>query len=297
MTEAALEVETEEEIPEVVVELSPEEKQYEDRARRQGWRPKEQYSGDPARWVDAKTFVLRGEAELPLIRERFRKMDTEFASVKTELTATKKQLNEASEVLVELRDMSRSAEDRAYKRAMSELQAKQREAVREASEEKYEAAQREMDQLPKPAAPPVPKKKEETTVRTDAAPPAVLPNPAYISWVSENPWFNSDRMLNVVAIEEEKAIQSEYPGMSVTDQLAEVKQRVMDRFPEKFGNKRRATPAAVAISAAPPAKAKGKTVKDLPPDAKAALAKFKSQIPGYKDEDYLKMYFGDEAAE
>lgn len=291
MADAAVELETEEETEETVVELTPEEKQYEERARRQGWRPKEQYSGDPARWVDAKTFVLRGEAELPLIRERFRKMDDQFATTKTELADTKKKLNEASEVLVELRDMSRAAEERAYKRAVAELQAKQREAVREASEAKFEEAQREIDSLPKPK--PIPAKVDPPARET--TPAVAPPSPVYAQWVAENSWFNTDRILNVVAIEEEKAIQVEFPGWSVSDQLDEVKRRVMDRFPEKFGNKRRSAPAAVARSEAPPpARSKGKTVKDLPADAKAALAKFKAQIPGYKDEDYLSMYFAGE---
>lgn len=284
----------EEVVEETLPELTPEEQQYEDRGRRQGWRPKEQYSGDPSRWVDAKTFVLRGEAELPLIRERFRKMDEQFASTKTELNETKKKLNEASEVLVELRDMSRAAEDRSYRRAVSELQAKQREAVREANEQKYDEAQREMNAM----APPTPVVKRPDPVQTETPPPNTgVPNPVVTQWVQDNTWFNSDPLLHAYALAEESSIQREFPGWPVSDQLDEVKKRTMDRFPDKFGNQRRRTPAAVSTSAAPPAKPKGKTVKDLPADARAALVRFKKQIEGYKDQDYLDMYFGPEEAE
>jgi len=34
---------------------------YEDQAREQGWRPKEEYEGDPEKWRPAKEFVERGE--------------------------------------------------------------------------------------------------------------------------------------------------------------------------------------------------------------------------------------------
>ena len=33
----------------------------EDRAREQGWKPKEEYEGDPSKWVSAETFVAKGE--------------------------------------------------------------------------------------------------------------------------------------------------------------------------------------------------------------------------------------------
>lgn len=290
MVEAAVETDLEEDV--VPEELSDEDKQYEDRARRQGWRPKAEYGGDASRWVDAKTFVLRGEAELPLIRERFRKMDGEFASISNELKETKKKLSETSEVLVEFRDMSRQAEERAYKRALSEIKAKERQAVAEASEEKYNAAQREYEELGPPPKPVV-RTEPERKVDTPAVVPAAV-NPIYTQWIADNHWFNADRILNVYAIEEERAIQSEYPGWPLSDQLDEVKRRVMERFPEKFGNKRRAAPSPVASSSAPASKPKGKMVKDLPADAKSALEKFKKQIPGYTDADYLAMYFSGE---
>ena len=34
---------------------------YEQQAREQGWRPKEEYEGDPEKWRPAKEFVERGE--------------------------------------------------------------------------------------------------------------------------------------------------------------------------------------------------------------------------------------------
>lgn len=277
------------------VELTAEEKQYEDRARRMGWRPKDEYGGNPDRWVDAKTFVERGETELPILRERFRKLDDRLANTENRLKDTTDKLEQSTKVLVEIRDMSRTAEDRAYKRAMADLANKEREAVREASEEKYNAIQAEKAAVeasrPKP---------EETVQRTE--PPVPQTNPVIDQWLADNGWFMQDRVLNAVAIEEDVAIKRDHPGWTVSEQLAEVRRRVVERFPEKFGSTRkppvtsdrRSAPPAVAVSTASPPRPKGKTVKDLPPEAREALKRFKASIPNYTEEEYLKTYFAGE---
>lgn len=269
------------------------EKSFEERARRMGWRPKDEYGGDKSRWVDARTFIERGETELPILRERFRKQDTRLANTERELSETKNKLGEATQVLVELRDMSRVAEERGYARASADLRDREMKAVAEADTATFAAIQQERQQLeqtrPKakaaePVAPPPP---------APAAPPQL--DPAIQHWIGENPWFNSDRVLNNYALSEDAEVERENPGWPITDKLAEVKRRVMARFPEKFGNPRRDAAPAVAVSTAAPVRSKGKTVRDLPADAKKALERFKKTIPGYTDEQYLKMYFGDEA--
>lgn len=271
------------------VELTAEEQHFEDRARRMGWRPKDEYGGNKDRWVDAKTFVERGETELPILRERFRKLDDRLASTENRLKDTSDKLEQSTKVLVEIREMSRTAEERAYKRAMTELQTKEREAVREASEEKYNEIQRERRALEEAR----PKVEEAPPPRVD--PPAPITNPVIDQWLGDNQWFLQDRVLNAVAIDEDIAIKRDHPGWSVSEQLAEVKRRVSERFPEKFGNtrtsSRRAAPPPVAISTASPPRPKGKTVKDLPPEARQALDRYKAAIPGYTDEEYLKVYF------
>lgn len=278
---------TEDEIVETVV-VDPEQAQYEERARRQGWRPKEEYAGDPSRWVDAKTFVEKGEAVLPVLRERFHKMEERATATDRELRETRKQLEDTTRVIVELRDMSRVAEERAYARAARDLESREREAVREASEEKFDLLRREREALEqsRPKPPPV-----AAAAPTPPSPPAPTSNPIVDSWISENPWFQSDPVLNSLAIDEDRQVKASHPDWSVQEQLAEVKRRVVDRFPEKFGNTRRKAPPPVSTSSAPAPRPTGKTVKDLPPEAKAALARFKNSIPGYKDEDYLKVYF------
>lgn len=276
------------------VELTAEEQHFEDRARRMGWRPKDEYGGNKDRWVDAKTFVERGETELPILRERFRKLDDRLANTETRLKDTSDKLEQSTRVLVEIREMSRTAEERAFKRAMSELATKEREAVREASEERYNQVQDEKRALEdsRPKAEVVPPRQD---------PPAPPSNPTIDQWLADNQWFMQDRVLNAVAIEEDVAIKRDHPGWTVSEQLSEVRRRVMERFPEKFGNprgpsgsSRRTAPPPVAVSTASPPRPKGKTVRDLPPEAREALKRFKATIPGYTEEEYLKTYFAGE---
>ena len=40
---------------------TPDVDPYESEAREQGWKPKEEYEGDPEKWRPAKEFVERGE--------------------------------------------------------------------------------------------------------------------------------------------------------------------------------------------------------------------------------------------
>ena len=42
-------------------ESTPQVDSYEDEARNQGWKPKDEYEGDPTKWRPAKDFVERGE--------------------------------------------------------------------------------------------------------------------------------------------------------------------------------------------------------------------------------------------
>lgn len=261
----------------------------EERARRQGWRPKDQYSGDPSRWVDAQTFMARSEQEMPIMRERFRKLDSELAATRKTLGETEKKLTESTEVLIELRDMSRQSQQRGYEQAMAEIRDREARAVADADVDTWKRLQIDKDAVERTR----PKVMEAKRPEAPVAPAAPQTNPVIDQWVSENQWFKHDPLLNQVALAFDAEVERENPYWTLEDKLAEVKRRIVVKFPEKFENTRRTAPSAVASpsSVAPlRPKTNGKGVKDLPADAKQALERFKKMIPGYKDEDYLKTY-------
>lgn len=275
------------------------------KARRMGWRPKDEYSGPIHKWVEASIFVERGETELPILRERMRKLDDRLASTERELTGARTEIKDArvkiteqSEVLTELRDLSLTAAQRGYQRAQAELSERQRKAVSEADTITFDRLEREKQQLEatRPVAATRPKVEAPVEpVRTSGPPPLSSDETAIVSgWISDNPWYNSDAEMNAVATSLHGLIRQQNPNMSLDDNLAEVKSRIVSRYPEKFGEARRRAPAAVSASSAPPPRSTKKTVADLPAEAKDALTRFKKQIVGYTDAEYLKSYFGSE---
>lgn len=267
--------------PEVEVEIDP----FEERARRMGWRPLEEYNGDKARWVDAKTFVERGENELPILRERNRALDRRLANTERTVEETSNRLKETTQVLTEVREMARAAEERGYATARRELAERERKAVAEAQVEEYDRIQRERAALDaeRPKITSTPPKEPE-------ARPPVTTNPAIDAWIADNPWFNSDPVLNSVAIAFDASLQRDAPHLGMSERLDEVKKQVMTRFPEKFNNPRRAAPPAVSTTNLAAPKNNKKGIKDLPKEAQDAFARFKRQMPAYTEEEYLKVY-------
>ena len=49
------------ETQQVEQQSTPQVDPYEEAARKEGWRPKEEFEGDPEKWRPAKEFVERGE--------------------------------------------------------------------------------------------------------------------------------------------------------------------------------------------------------------------------------------------
>lgn len=249
-----------------------------DRARRLGWRPQEEYSGR-REWVPADKFIEVAETELPVLRQNFRKLDETYVRDVGEL---KTKLTEMQEVMKDFREFSSRGEQRAYEKAKRELEEKRDVAVAHADTETFKATQKEIEELDKTVKP---------KVETVEKPKIDAPDPAITSWISENAWFTTDSELMEYAKAQDQFLMKSKPGLSVSERLAEVKNRTKKEYPDKFGNPRREQASSVSEPGSQPAlRKKGKTYDDLPAPAKAACDKFVRTIPNYKREDYLKDY-------
>src|SRR5437660_12303101 len=79
---------------------APADPAVEQRARRMGWVPKEQWRGDGgAQWMPADEFVRRSEESFPILRERNEKLDQRLSATENELRSTREQLASMSEVV------------------------------------------------------------------------------------------------------------------------------------------------------------------------------------------------------
>jgi hypothetical protein len=240
----------------------------EKRAREMGWRPKEEFKGDPDKWTDAMTYVQRGETVLPIIKAERDRLRTEIA----EIRSTVKQFA-AHHATVE---------KRAYEKALADARRELNQAVKEGDEKTAEAKAEEIAELRanKPA-------EGKEAIKEIA--------PEVKEWLADNRWFHTDELLRDYATRLHDRFLRDRPDLSLEENLALVSKDVKKRFPEKFDNPYRSKPPAVEGSSGAASRGNGKkSYADLPVDAKAACDRFVKTIPGYTRDKYVKEFFGEQ---
>lgn len=261
-------------VPADTEEAASEAPSAEERALRTGWKPLDQFKGDPAKWIDAETFVKRAEEDPAIVHATNRQLQKalDLANKRFET-----RVGQLEDTLSKFAAHHSKSEQRQYERAMRDLQAKQDAAV----EANDLATVRETT--------------EEITALTVEAkggakePKAPADPPELADWKADNSWFGKDRVLSAAAGAIIDDLLSEDPTANLTRQLKAVDKRIREEFPHKFENPNRKAPSPVA--GATPPKAAGKTFADLPADAKQMCTQFERDIKGFKREQYVKDYF------
>jgi len=227
----------------------------EQRARDMGWRPKEEFQGQEDRWVDAKTFVERGENIMPILKERLGKMEDTLASVRSDHQKTQSSLKKLAE-------WHRGTWKRQYNKALQELQDGKRAAVAQADTDRYSALEEQERLLIEEAAQEHPDDLSEGGETV----------PEYTEFQIKNDWYGTDHEMTMYA-NGLQAILVQHEGINDNKTFfQEIEKRVRARFPEKFRNLNQALPPAVegAGGGKDELDATKKGWGDLPPDAKAA---------------------------
>lgn len=250
-----------------------------DRAVLYGWSPKEDFKGDPQKWVSADVFVKRAEEILPIAKSMNRKLETDLISTKAELAELKKTMKA---IIKTHEKISQSTFDSA----MRQLKKEQAEAVSEGDLEKWQSLEERREELSKQKPEEV--KFEEAGVAGE--------NPVVTQWKKDNKWYDTDPELGTYADSIATFISTRTPGLPPEEFLQKVKDEVRKRFPEKFGNLKRSNPPSVdrtELSGGDVGGGSKKTYSDLPPDAKAACNELIKQKVLTK-EKYVKIYFEEE---
>jgi len=269
-------------------------------AREMGWRPKEEFRGDPTKWTDAATFVSRGENFIPILRKDRETLREENSEIKRRLDETAEALRASQEAIVELKNFHAEDTERQVKLARKELVA-QLAAAREAGDVESEVAIQ--DQL---------SEMRSATAKPTPAPPAPPPAPAapqvdpiQTAWMAANPWFAESPRLRGLALgiaEELRTKDKSLVGKPFYDRISEEMADYIDppeppgRPVNKVGGGRNGS------SSANPGR--DRTYSDLPAEAKAACAAWSAKLVGpskaYKDEaawqaEYARSYFAGES--
>ena len=184
-----------------------------------GWKPKDQYNGDPDKWRSAEVFVALDE---PLKR----------------IEAQSKELRKVREALDALSTHHKRVKESEYERALKQLKAARKEAFRQGENEQALAYEERIEELQE--------EKERIVLPETNLEPEQTIHPEFQAWVDSNPWYVTDRVMRAAA--DAIGVELHAKGLSPQAVLKQVKEEMHKEFPHKFTNPKTQRPNAVESS-------------------------------------------------
>lgn len=196
---------------------------YEEIAKEQGWKPKDEFQGDPNKWRPAKEYVDRGEL--------FSKID----SLGRELKETKKALTMLQEHHSKVRETD-------YKKALTELKTLQKKHLEEGNSDGYLETTELLNDIKAEQ-----KTREVVSQYTQQQPPQ-QEHPTFINWLKENNWYQKNEEMRQFADAVGTGYAKLYPNIDPEDVLKYVTTQVKQRYKDSFVNPNRNKPGLVGTS-------------------------------------------------
>lgn len=242
---------------EVIVDQEP-VRDFESEAKAQGWKPQEEFTGDPNKWVDAETFVERGEQYVGILKGKFDRLEQRLRD-QEQLTADVKTLYQRQA----------ESDKKRIGELVTQLEAKREQAVTEGDGAAFTQLDKQLNQA----------REAQRTLAQQPAKQPVQAQPWAQEWMSENPWYGKDDSATVVA--ENFANKLRASGVQLTERqfLDKVSEHVKTEFPRLAGIQARRNPAVEGNGRPPQGgdpKSTGSLYNKLPEDAKAQFNRFVS---------------------
>jgi hypothetical protein len=275
-----------------------------ERAKRMGWVPQEEFRGNLDNWADAETFVRLAEESLPIAKGTIKVMEKKMAQQEEALRDQTAAIESMKNDFAEFVQFSKASEQRAYDRAVADLQLKQREAVESGDVAAFDKATAELDAtiMTHPAATAAAKKPGTEPASPDGDYPKwMLAEPkVFENWTAENEWFHEEPEMFAYAQQMDQFLMAKH-GLKRprSTHLADIAKAVRKKFPDHFGNPARKAGSPVEGDTGGAPRSDGKrSYHDLPPEAKEKCDKWSGKdgkgtsgtAPGFTREDYLKTY-------
>ena len=181
----------------------------EDKAKSMGWRPLEEYKGDPDAWVEAKEFVSRSSF--------FKKIDS-----------LKEKISQQEQILKTVHNQLSISEQRAYQKALDDVKAQMSEARLAGDFDAYEQAAQKQQQLQtQPNLLNNQVQQQSVDIRnTDAWKETVIKHP----WINENTLDAQIKKASALVIIQN--YERENPGSSVEDICKNFDIKIREKFPD-----------------------------------------------------------------
>ena len=267
---------------ETVVEGTPVD--WEAKARETGWAPKEQFRGDPEKWIDAETWAKRGEEFIPLLKTANRELRSQIDAMNGKLEQQGRMLNAASKALEELKTESLEQNTEQLAGRKNELMNAIAEAhsageIRRELELRDELADvnESIRGMKRPAQPQVQPSTEGGNGVDHTQ------NPIFQQFLKDNPWFGHDAMMSDAALGLLNRMNAS--GESARMTPSERFDRVAKEIKARFGyseNPRRNSPNRVEGGGGPGGGSvgSGKDYESLPPEAKQSCDRIATRFVG-----------------
>jgi hypothetical protein len=284
-------------------ETPPATEEVERSARAMGWQPKEQWKGNPEVWVDAPTFIRRGEEFGPHLQHDRRRLQESLAQRDARLAQMEADLKATKDSLAAITTFNEEMEQDRKERRKVELGAALR-AAREAGDDvKVAELQNELGEVIKPP--------EKTAAAAPPAKPNGAAQPVIQPWVKsfidgrKDFFEDTDKiaLFNSRMMKRRQAGDTRVGEVEGVDLLNEV----VDEVEKTLGGNRERRAASKTEESRPTGGGRGnsggKSYQDLPPEAQkkcdAQEGKFVGKA-GFKDQaawrkHYVKEYFGTSA--
>lgn len=267
----------------------------EERANRMGWRPLNEFRGDPAKWVDAAAFVARGEEQLPILSANYRKSEAAVARLEATVRASQAeqnamaaQLAEAREAVMDIRGMLSGAEARGYQRAINEANARMDQGIEDGDKDAVKKARADLAALTTEMEKRAEKKPD------DKAPPApqLKPDATAVAWINdeEQAWYreNPDAKGFADGLFDRMKKDPKTASLPMADKLARIRETTAKKFPEYFDGDaldpepdppvRQQSKVSTPRGQTQQTSGKGRRFEDMPADSQAAYTRVAKQI-------------------
>lgn len=256
----------------------------ESEAGRKGWVPKDQYKKDPATWVDAKTFLERGDRFVGNLQREVDALKQKLS----DFEGTKAQFIKFSNEQLELKD-------RQLNEAITALRVQKSQATADGEHQTAIEIEDRIDLLKD-------QKKElkaaPAEVAAERKPGPDPADPVLLEWIEDgNQWFKDDPKLMAYAVAMGETMIKEGETVRGRRFLDKVAARMAEEFPRRFAKQDNASgnrqSAGESGSQAPGNRSGangGRTERDLPPEDLALMKQFIAD--GYTTkEKFLKSYW------
>ena len=243
------------------------DRNFEEEAGHDGWVTQDEWKGDPAKWVNAKTFVERGEQFLPIVNAKLRKERERTEKLERDVA----ELREGNRAFREFSEQALARERTERERAVQQLEEQRAQAITDGDGQRAVALERE--------------------IREAGRQPVAKSNGMDVElaqWQADNPWYNTEPTMRAIADGLSDLVAAENPGLKGRSFLDKLTEKVRKEIPHRFPDQPRTVPLGEENRRK--LETKSKTFENLPPQAKAAFVQFERTIPGYTKEQYLAQY-------